>query len=856
MRKPSLLILILTASMALMFSGCNEQSREELIAQGGKFMSEGNAKGAAVIYKSLLEKNPDDIEVRFDLAKAYLEAGKPDQAEKEALSLAAKPNAPDRTQLLLGEARLAQGKATEAQADLEAFLLVAPDSAEAWENLGHVQMLKHDLQQAGEDYTRSLSITPGRIKAKLGLIEAELDQMQLDAAKVQLDELLAAHPGNQAGMHFLARLQTLQKDTSAAIATYKAIAAKYPSDHDARYWEAQLTLSTNGVTPMVEKAAESLKKDFPHQYEGYKLQGMVDYTKGAYGQAITSFQQAFRLRQQLDTKYFLALACARSNNIEMAISELQVVLDAAPRFTKGRRLLAGLNLRANRPDEAVAELNKVLEYAPDDELSLRMLGDIFLAKKDFDKSLEEFSAIPDDSDMAGLAHLRKGVIMASEGKASNAEAELRKSVELSGQKLDPRVYLAAFLMRSKKVDEAMAVLNLPEGTPSGDQAKANNAQALLLLQLGGHLDEAMAHLDKAKTLDPDLLTTYCNMARVYLLKKDPEHATEQFNQALARSPHDVEANSGLAYILINAGKPNEAIEHLKLAADSKQLRPYLNLAELYIKQRMSDEALKVLDQCLTVYQNNVQALVMKTRLLASKGDTPKAMETIRLIEPLDKKTALTEQLTIETAAQHWGEAEKVASNFIDLNPSSAESYLPLVSVKELQGDYPGASDVLQRALEKDKSNLPAQLSYGSLLIKMDKYNDAIEYFDRLIASNPSLAMAYTFRGLAHQQSGDVDAAAKDYETALGYQNTIPVALNNLAMIYADKPDMASKALERASAALALNGDNPTVIDTMGYVMLKNGRTSEALTYLKRAASMAPNNQAIAEHLKMANAAQP
>ena len=68
MAKSFLHILVLLAAAAIM-SGCQGNSKAEYMAEGAKLLSEGNAKGAVVVFKNLLEKYPQDVEARFELGQ-------------------------------------------------------------------------------------------------------------------------------------------------------------------------------------------------------------------------------------------------------------------------------------------------------------------------------------------------------------------------------------------------------------------------------------------------------------------------------------------------------------------------------------------------------------------------------------------------------------------------------------------------------------------------------------------------------------------------------------------------------------------------------------------------------------------
>ena len=850
MPKPPLYALVIATALALAAAGCHQESRDDYMVEGIQLLSEGNAKGAVVVFKNLLEKYPADNEARFELAKAYLETGKFDQAENELSNLAAGQNPPGDLKLVLGKVKLAQAKPDQALAELTAYAQANQNSAEVWDFIARGHIAKLNLPLAAADYEHALSLDPDRVSSKLGLIETRFALGQADQGDSILDDLLKTNPNNQPGLHILAKRQTEKKDLPAAIATYDKLVAKYPKDLPALYGRDFLILTSQGVSADVDKDVAQIIKDFPNRPEGYKLRGMADYLRASYPEAANNFQRAIKLGPQLDSHYMLALAYEHTGDLEMAISELQVVLDHAPKAIQARQLLASLHFRLHRVDEAIAELDKILQMYPNDDQSKRMLGDIYMANQNYDKSLEMFGSISANSDQASVAHLKIGIIDAAEGKTADAEPELRKAVELGTGKLEPRLILATYLSRQQRVDEALAVLDMPDPAPT-TAALICNAKANILSQ-HGRLDEAKTLLEKAKDLNPSLLSTYFNLASLYLRMKEPDQAQEQYGQILGLKPDSPDAHTAMANLLERAGKFDQAETHLRKAVESKRLNTYLNLAAFLSRRNKPQEAIKALDMCLDEHKLALPALLFKSQLLFQAGDEAKSLAVIQQMEAVNPKVAASERLNHALVAKKWDEAEKVASKMVLDNPSSGDSYLPLANVKEQKGDDPGALEVLGQALAADKSNLRVQLRTGALLTKMGKYQEAQAYFDKLIAANPKLASAYAYRGLNRQLGQDQDAAVKDYEAALTLDKNNLLALNNLAVIYAEKPELAPTGLTYAMSAFALNDQDPAILDTLGYLMLKNGRTGDAATLLKRAAGMYPKDKSIAEHLKMAD----
>src|SRR5437764_14344065 len=78
------------------------------------------------------------------------------------------------------------------------------------------------------------------------------------------------------------------------------------------------------------------------------------------------------------------------------------------------------------------------------------------------------------------------------------------------------------------------------------------------------------------------------------------------------------------------------------------------------------------------------------------------------------------------------------------------------------------------------------------------------------------------------------------------------ALNNLAYIYSEKLSNLNRAAELARKAHELNPAEPSITDTFGWVLYRQGKYQEAAELLAQSAAKAPDNGEIQFHLGMAN----
>jgi Flp pilus assembly protein TadD len=127
---------------------------------------------------------------------------------------------------------------------------------------------------------------------------------------------------------------------------------------------------------------------------------------------------------------------------------------------------------------------------------------------------------------------------------------------------------------------------------------------------------------------------------------------------------------------------------------------------------------------------------------------------------------------------------------------------------------------------------------------MDAYREALR-------RSPGYSPAYFSQGALLEMSGKKKEAVEKYRDALEKaENHVP-SLNNLAYLYADGYGDPREALPLALKAFRLEPGNPVVLDTLGYALLKNGRSSEARKILERAVSLLPANPTISYHLALA-----
>ena len=97
--------------------------------------------------------------------------------------------------------------------------------------------------------------------------------------------------------------------------------------------------------------------------------------------------------------------------------------------------------------------------------------------------------------------------------------------------------------------------------------------------------------------------------------------------------------------------------------------------------------------------------------------------------------------------------------------------------------------------------------------------------------------------------GNYKRAIEHYEWLAGKQPENVVVLNNLAWAYQQVKD--ARALETSERAYKLKPDNAEVTDTLGSILMDQGKTSRGIELLQKAVAAAPNAPDIRYHLAQA-----
>jgi tetratricopeptide (TPR) repeat protein len=287
--------------------------------------------------------------------------------------------------------------------------------------------------------------------------------------------------------------------------------------------------------------------------------GLVYYLQRKDDEAVKAFQYALKRKPDLvAANLFLGMTYVRSNQYEKSIEPLKKAIVLGPGEARAYLNLGLSYVELNREVEAMEVLQKAAELWPQDIEVLynlgvvytrlmtstykkmaqidadsyrvhQLLGASYEARKDTRKAIEEYKlAIEKKPDFAGL-HYALGNIYWKEGDLDKAEEEFLKELKIAPENYVTTWKLGNIYLIKKQYDLAFQYLERAvQQKPDLGQAHRDLGKALV--QTGGDMERAIAHLKKVVQLSPEEPTSHYLLAQVY--KKQGKKTEQQTELAI------------------------------------------------------------------------------------------------------------------------------------------------------------------------------------------------------------------------------------------------------------------------------------------------------------------------------------
>ena len=443
----------------------------------------GDTEAARENFERAVTLDPDYLPAQMNLAA--LDIGKGDRAAAADRYRAILERNPGETRVMYELARLAEsaGDSDTAIAWLERIGRLDPDALPAQFRLIDL-MLRGKKPQAALDIATDLE---RRHPRDLGVLEAiaraELALGQPTKAVATFERMAAVADTSAADLYKVARLEINVQDIDGARRALTRAIRLDPNFLPAHAAMAEIDARTGHIDQAL-KRAENLRRLYPKSSTGDILVGDAMRRMGRPAEAVAAYETAFAKDPSATTILRLYRARRDAGDRDAALRLLERWVADNPTDTATRRALAAGYIDAGRPAVAIEQTEALLRVLPDDPALINNLAGLY--QQVGDPRAQSFAEralglAPDEP--ATLDTL--GWILVQGGAVKRGLTLLREAATRATEVAEIRYHLAVALSKLGRDKEARRQLEKALAVSRRPFAQADDARALLRRLSGG-----------------------------------------------------------------------------------------------------------------------------------------------------------------------------------------------------------------------------------------------------------------------------------------------------------------------------------------------------------------------------------
>ena len=645
--------------------------------------------------------------------------------------------------------------------------------------LGEMYNQLKDMRRAEQVYRRALAVNPAAVEVADRLTGILAAQGKLSDPNEILD-LLRASPAVENALDIKMALSS--RDYDRAIRKLKDRLSDDDQDANSRIVLARLVYLRDKDFDQAEKYLEAAEAIDPNSMVLVAAKVAICKADG----------QAEKARQVLDdcvtrtnafSAYMLRAAyLAGEGELEDAEKDYQKLTELPDQGAVAYGLLSNFYAANGDVDKGVETLQKGLDAYPEDlSLERALMTTLFRRNReqdqDQDKALEILGKLerqlPQDIE---LMRIRVSRLLAESTSQSIEDA--RRSIEDARQKLERIVELDPTVVEAHSTLIGMAMQR-------GDQEAARKLAI------------------RAVNSNPDDSTLLSIRSGVELATGNTQLAAQLARVAIKKDPNSLVALGAL----VDAARRSEnqsLLEEARGLIESGLIRNpaeeklVLYRAHVLASLKLPETAIPELETyCQTEEgSRSVVAIVTLADLHRLSGDFDKAEQKIEQAEQLDpnSQTVINARMGLASTLYQKGDAERAKQIYQELRDRHADKYPENIRIfndlawiiQEHDSDYATALDLAGRGLsaaQQDGEKLHLLDTRGTILFKMDRFDEAKADFEKLVAlsgnlsriavADPTLSLSYTRRqakallqlGRTCEKLNDLDEAKEHLQKA-------------------------------------------------------------------------------------------
>ncbi len=430
------------------------------------------------------------------------------------------------------------------------------------------------------------------------------------------------------------------------------------------------------------------------------------------------------------------------------------------------------------------------------------------------------------------------------GQIDQAAAIAETMIELGIESQSANLVLTAL---AAKTGDWMAIFDHLEGDHSVSPLVDGLAQAWAAIGQG-KMSQALASFDEV--IEGDGMRAYGLYHKALALASvgDFEGADEILSDP-EQPLFSARAALSHAKILSQLGRNNDAISMLE-SVFGESNDP--GLRSLFAA--LSDGQTVPYDIVTTPEQGMGEVAFMIAELLRNEAQETYTLQYARIAEYLDP--ANTEAIMLSAnLLQQMERYELANATFAQVSqddPSFATAEMGRVDALRRLG-RPDAAIEVAESLSRAHPQLPfVHAKLADVLRSQERYADAHAAYSKAISiysdTDPNRWLVLYARAITSHALDDWPNAEADFRAALALNPDQPQVLNYLGYSLVERGEKLDEALQMIEKAVIARPDNGAIVDSLGWVLFQLGRYEESVVHMERAAALEAVDPIVNDHL--------
>jgi len=482
---------------------------------------------------------------------------------------------------------------------------------------------------------------------------------------------------------------------------------------------------------------------------------------------------------------------------------------AVDHFTKG-----DIFEKIGNYEKAADEYRLALVYDPTSDEIKRSLANIYYRLNRFDEAIDVAAKIDtptiDDLRLLAISYERSG-------NRKSAFALFNSIAKMDPSDRDANRYLSSYYAKNKEFDKSEVYFRRYLGDDTASARWWYNLASFYMET--GQMDKAADIYTRHIAGSPNDDRGYLGLAAIYEMKGDTARADSVYNALASLRWNDAQILSIISQSLIRLGDFDGAINLTR------------RITELFPDDYLTARRLAL--------------------MLFSKGDFAASDSIMRILtaKVADDPIPTYYMARIAQYDSNFIRAESLFEATLSLDDTLVEAWFGLAQVRsQLHGIESGLAtlDTAIQVLPDDSLRLV--FYQGAILSQNRRFAEAIDYYRRVLAAEPTSEAALFNLGAAYERTGRYDEAEMEFRKLIRLSPNHDGALNYLGFMFADRGVKLKEAESLIKRALKIRPNMGAYLDSYAWVMYKMGKFKKALEYQERAIKSESNEAELFDHL--------